>query len=310
MTSAMRFAVDTWAPDYGMSIEADLEASTQEIDVDLETPRDSWVPIAPPPALADAPMRMLFVDGVRRVDARIWIERGASSVAGLCATIAAGAVCVEGERAHLVDARVVRGVFGHGVALSPIVTSCGVYEARQVAGDTPEALVIAVQERMASLEIEATMEAGEADIVVVDGPLRGRGHVRAAVGYVKTQHTQYLPPPLDAVVGRLVAGERTPLFAIAGPWTRFSWYVRLPGPRTHALAGIVRCEIGGDGDVADARRLADQITARLPRFASRPHKDARAPQNLYPIAGLERELRRRLGDPALLERALRVAGHR
>jgi len=30
---------------------------------------------------------------------------------------------------------------------------------------------------------------------------------------------------------------------------------------------------------------------------------------MYPIAGLERELRRRLGDPRLLYRALREAAH-
>ena len=53
--------------------------------------------------------------------------------------------------------------------------------------------------------------------------------------------------------------------------------------------------------------LADLSQAMLPRFASAEYKDARAPQNLYPIAGLERELRRRLGDPRLLYRALRVA---
>ena len=306
----MRFAVEAWAPDYGVSSEVDLDASTQAIDVDIEVPGDRWAPIAPAANLAEQPARLLFVDGVRRVDARIWIEHGASSVAGLCATIAAGVVRVEGSRAQVIDARVVRGVFGHGVAITSIPTSCGVYEARQVAGDTPEALVIAVQDRMAALEIEATNAAGDADIVVVDGPLRGRGHVLAAVGYVKTQHTQYLPAPVDVVVGQLSAGERTPLFAIGAPWTRFSWYARLPGPRTHALAGIVRCEVGGDGEVAAARRLADQLTARLPRFASRPHKDSRAPQNLYPIAGLERELRRRLGDPAFVERALRVAAHR
>jgi hypothetical protein len=48
----------------------------------------------------------------------------------------------------------------------------------------------------------------------------------------------------------------------------------------------------------------------LPRFASEAHKDARAPQNLYPIAGLERHLKRLLGDPMLLERALRTAAAR
>ena len=45
----------------------------------------------------------------------------------------------------------------------------------------------------------------------------------------------------------------------------------------------------------------------LGRYASEPYKDPRAPQNLYPIGGLERELRRRLGDAGLMFRALRVA---
>jgi hypothetical protein len=57
--------------------------------------------------------------------------------------------------------------------------------------------------------------------------------------------------------------------------------------------------------VAEAAALADTVTLSLPRYASRPHKDTRAPQNLYPIAGLERALRRRLGDATLLQRALR-----
>jgi hypothetical protein len=53
--------------------------------------------------------------------------------------------------------------------------------------------------------------------------------------------------------------------------------------------------------------LADCSARSLPRFASAAHKDARAPQNLYPIAGLERALRARLGDQGLLLRALRSA---
>jgi hypothetical protein len=51
--------------------------------------------------------------------------------------------------------------------------------------------------------------------------------------------------------------------------------------------------------------LADLSQACLGRFASTRYKDPRAPQNLYPISGLERELRRRLGDLRLLYRALR-----
>jgi hypothetical protein len=48
----------------------------------------------------------------------------------------------------------------------------------------------------------------------------------------------------------------------------------------------------------------------LARYASAGYKDSRAPQNLYPIAGLERALRRRLGDPGVLYRALRTAAGR
>ena len=59
--------------------------------------------------------------------------------------------------------------------------------------------------------------------------------------------------------------------------------------------------------LAEARAVADRATATLPRFASQGHKDPRAPQNLYPIGGLEKELKRRLGDPRLWYRALRTA---
>ncbi len=79
------------------------------------------------------------------------------------------------------------------------------------------------------------------------------------------------------------------------------------GAIAHPLAGVVRCEASGDHSLADAAALADCTARSLPRFASAAHKDSRAPQNLYPIAGLERTLRARLGDQGLLLRALRSA---
>ena len=70
---------------------------------------------------------------------------------------------------------------------------------------------------------------------------------------------------------------------------------------------MVRCEVSGDQAVEQAVQMADFSASTLPRFVSEPHKDPRAPQNLYPIAALERELRRRLGDARFVERALRKA---
>jgi hypothetical protein len=117
----------------------------------------------------------------------------------------------------------------------------------------------------------------------------------------------YLPPELNAVVGRLAPGERSPLFTLGTSWSRLSWYFRLPATGASPWSGVVRGECSANLALADAAALADRVTAALPRFASEAHKDSRAPQNLYPIAGLERELRHRLGDPQVLYRALRLA---
>ena len=74
--------------------------------------------------------------------------------------------------------------------------------------------------------------------------------------------------------------------------------------------------VGGTSHYSEVNRVrenaigrANEVTVTLPRYASAPHKEARAPQNLYPIAGLENNLRGRLGNQQILERALRVAAH-
>ena len=72
---------------------------------------------------------------------------------------------------------------------------------------------------------------------------------------MKTHHVRYLPDALDTVVGALAAGERTPVFRVdAQPFSRYSWYLRLPGPAGGPWAGIVRCEATGTLPVADDRR--------------------------------------------------------
>ena len=90
-------------------------------------------------------------------------------------------------------------------------------------------------------------------------------------------------------------------------WRRNSWYLQLPGTPGVPWAGIVRLECSADLPAAEVIRLADLTTRLLPPLASSPHKDPRAPQNLVPIGGLERELRHRLGDQQLLYRSLRAA---
>ncbi len=296
-----RYTVEPWAPEYGVAGSADLEEPESNVDPTVEVPADRWAPRRP---LSDPVDDVLFVDGVRRVDANVWIH-GPPATLGLCAVYAAGAVrCTDGE-AKVVDAVVERGLFTSAPDAAPIVTRHGTYEVRPTVGETPERLWLGLQQRMG--ELEGTVAAAHAGtgLVVVDGPLSHHRHVPGAVGYVKTRRVHYLPPALRTVLDELTPGTRTPLFLTTTSWSRFSWYARL-GPGSVA-GGIVRCEVAADRPVAEAAGLADRVTATLPRFASAPHKDPRAPQNLYPIGGLERELRRRLGDPDLMFRALKAA---
>jgi hypothetical protein len=304
----MRFAVEAWAPEYGSPTEAGAMAESEvTVDLSVERPERDWAPIAPPPG-GGPPPTVVFVDGVRRVEARVWVTgEDGDTRPGICASYAAGAVRCD-ERATVVTAEVERGLFCRSASAAPITTRSGTYGLRAAAADDPDALALALQGAMAALE--ARVSAGAVtreELLVVDGPLGERRGVPGAIGYVKTHHVTYLPAELRAVVAGLRPGERTPVFAMGDRFPRHSWYLRLPGEVEHAWAGVVRCEAAADLPLAEVVARADQVTGLLPRFASGPHKEPRAPQNLYPIAGLERELRRRLGDPRLLQRALREA---
>ncbi|MFP5331459.1 MAG: hypothetical protein ACLGHX_03720 [Acidimicrobiia bacterium] len=299
----MRFSVESWAPEYGSPIEPELAETDTTVDPSVELPADQWRPLT-----VDAPRvpTVVFIDGVRRIDANVWIDQGEGPpVYGVCATYAAGAVVCNGD-ARIVDTVVERGLFTSARQAEPIVTRHGRYGVVPTVGSAPEELWIAIQKRMGILEGNVSGALDREGLVVVDGPLSHHTQVDGAVGYVKTQHVHHLPDDLRWILREIPVGRRTPLFQIGGNRQVFSWYLRLATGES-PLSGVVRCEVASVGTVSAAISVADGVTATLPRFASREHKDPRAPQNLYPIGGLERALRRRLGDPLLLYRALRVA---
>jgi hypothetical protein len=303
----VRFTIDPWDPSYGASIQTDLADAVAVPTVDIERPPAEWSAIAPDPCTA--PTDVLFVDGVRRIEARTWIEGGVEPVPGVFASWAAGVVRCDG-RAQLVDVEVGRGVFAPTPALGDVQTTCGRFLAAATSDARPETLNTAINTRMTEVEARVAERSRRStgELIVLDGPLReSTRHLPEAVGVIKSHDVKYLPVELDCVVGALRPGERTPVFRVAARFPRFSWYLRLPGPAGGPWAGIVRCEAGPALSPGAVVALAGRVAAALPRFASEPHKDPRAPQNLYPIGGLERELRRRLGDSGLLYRALRKA---
>lgn len=281
----------------------DDEASPQAIDLDVEVPSSEWRPIAARPEAATS--RIKFIDGVRRIDARVWIERETDVLLGLCASCAAGVVCCDGK-AEIEQALVKRLL----IAPSPegtLVTKHAMYGPLAATDDRLESLMNGLAAGLSALEVEVAARSGSSDMTVIDGPLRGREQISGAIGYIKSHRVGYLTPELNSLLRNLGARERSPVFLVETSWTRYSWYMRLAEAVGHPWAGIVRCEAPATNSRYEVVGLADAAVATLPRFASEPHKDGRAPQNLYPIKGLENCLRSRLGSAELLYRSIRLA---
>jgi hypothetical protein len=315
--ASMSFTVDPWDPGYGQAFAEDLDSSgglsesSAELNLDVEMPAEEWLPLDPDPAVA-VPETVLFLDGVRRIDARVWVHGGGlQPVAGIAASLAAGLVVCNGL-AHVGDVVVERGLFTAAGDAGDLVTSAGRYVAQAAEGAGLDKLSLALQQRLAFAEVQLAVafratHARDDDLLVVDGPLRGRAHLDRTVGYIKAHHASYLPGPQASVVGALKPGQRTPAFTMGTSWERNSWYLQLPGTDGVPWSGVVRLECSADLKPDEVARLADLTARVLPPFASSPHKDPRAPQNLVPIGGLERQLKHRLGDERLLYRALRAA---
>ena len=303
--------VEAWAPEYGSPFESD-EALGDEGKVDEAVElTGTWSPIA---GHDDGVEQVAFVDGVRRIDARLTIDEPSGPIPGICGSYGVGAVVWDrtqscSEFTHIRIERL--AVFGHGAgAPIPIAEPEISYRSESVAGSDPGLLIQRFHGAMRRSEAELSEELAQSGrFVVADGPINDLSATEK-VGYIKSHRAPYLSPDQAPIVGRVRAGERTPLFLIGkgGAYPRYSWYQRLADlPGGHSWTGIVRCEVSSALPVAKAAEIANRTAAVLPLLASQSHLDPRAPQNLVPIAALERELRRRLGDPSFVQRALRSA---
>jgi hypothetical protein len=301
----VRPAVQVSDPSYGPGLDP-TESETATVDATVEGV--PWRPLAPRPAPAG---ELVFVDGAQQVEAWLTITApdDPQATPGVAFAIAAGAVVAgPGRPASIVALRVRRAVLTVGERRLAM-PSVGGFAWESRAGAAREATGIArrVGQLRQELELSLAEEVAAPDrLVVLDGRL---SFVRDApgpvVGAIKSHHRMYLPPDHARAVVALAVGERTPLFAIGED--RLSWYQRLPGSGCAGWAGILRGELARAVGLSEARRLADRAAAELPRFAGRPHRDPRAPQNLGPVAGLEERLRHRMGDRRLALRAARRA---
>jgi len=309
---------DPWRPDYGGDVEAALatqEGTGIQVDPTIET-ADWSKPLEPGPGPGGP---LLFVDGVRRVELRVMAEDGDRRAWGLAGSYAVGAVRSAGRASY---ERAVVGrllALGGAIATSDLVVPAGssgtvTYRAIAVPGDDPEAPLQTLQNEMRETEGRLAAELAPTGLVLADGPLHYPHTPDAAVvGIAKRMVASYLEGEPAALLPRLVPGQRTPLFALGRQvLDRFAWYQRLIHlrPPWHELSGIVRCEVRMALGIGRALALADRVAVELPPYAGRPGIDPRAPQNLTPVGALEIELRRRLGHPELLRRALQTELHR
>jgi hypothetical protein len=276
--------------------------------VDPAVEMAEWEPLE---GVDDGEERIAFVDGVRRIDARLTLDDlELGPVAGLCGTFAVGATLWDRAaiRSEVVAVRIERWAVlagGRTETLPPVDLEPG-YRTTTSASQDPGNLIKELHTKMRRAEGETATQLANGGFVVADGPLNDLS-AHPTVGYIKSHRVTYLQPEQNAVVGQLAPGQRTPLFTIAD-YRRYSWYVRLAMlPGGHSWTGIVRCEASGALPRQTVRLIADRTAAVLPLVASEAHLDPRAPQNLVPIAALERELRHRMGDPRLTYRALRGA---
>jgi hypothetical protein len=302
--------LDPWAAEYDGAIQIPEGGDEPSVRVDVGVESRTWAPVRPAPAAL--PRRAFFVDGVRRIEQRLLIDDSGRTVFGLLASFGVGAVEV-GSAARVGHERVGRLlVAGGGLAPEPFEIAIGsralAFEPETVADNTPAAPVQGLQNAMRRSETGlAERLAPEADVVFLDGPLTFLASARGpVVGIVKKQLRPYLEAGPAALLPRLAVGERTPLFLIEqAREPRYSWYLRIgvPRPVDSSLAGLVRLETAASLELAGVRSLADTSARYLPRFASDPVRDPRAPQNLYPVGALEARLRHRLGDSLLIRRA-------
>jgi hypothetical protein len=303
-----RIFVEGWAPGYGAPLDPDESLSPAEGTVDPDVETAAWAPVD---GEDDGVTEITFVDGVRRIDARLILEDpDAGPVPGLCGTFAVGAVTwdrVE-PRSHVGADRIERwAVLPPGRdEVFPAVDIQPPYGTMTAHDDDPSAPVRALHTAMRSAEAHLAAALSQDGFVIADGPLAELAP-RPVVGTVKSHRVLYLDPERNRVVAALAPGQRTPLFTFGG-YARYSWYVRLAEVAGgHAWSGIVRCEAATSLPLADVLGMAGRTAALLPIVASEPHVDPRAPQNLVPIGGLERVLRHRMGEAGLVLRRLREA---
>ncbi len=330
----MYLRLDPWATEYNTAYHAEDVSNEAKANVDayFERAAADWQAIKPQTPNSNW-NELIFLDGSRRVEARVLLEDDKRQAAfGALGSYGVGAVSCCPERSRparvlmadnlLVTERIC--ALGSGQQLdnfsvkTQLASQLGEFHYRVIstAERDAEAVVRRLQTEMREAEkhlASRLLNLYPEALIICDGPRPYLGSEVNVIGYVKTIHEPRLGQRELDVVRRLNQGERSPIYLVKNSKKEqqyFEWFFRLrdPNPWLYSLAGMVRLQAYAGSEpesrLKEVQQLADWLAGQLPRFASRQHQDPRAPQQLLPIRALEAELSRRMGHPQIVRRRL------
>ena len=303
--------VEPFDSSYGAGYRADEE---DEHTVECRVVEDAGNFRIHRPPDAGRPVRLCFVDGVRRTEAHLTrTNLKGETITGLAGAWGAGAVLIGPDGPATIDhVEIGRAVVFAGGQQVRLLPNPGGWRwmSLSVESEDSHAAPQHLQHLMRDAEAAiADRLVADGWLVVFDGPLHRirRSRTTPVVGYVKTHHRRTLAVEHWQTVPDLAVRQRTSLFAMKGD--KYACYIRVgdPGPWAGPWAGIARLEVPASSGSDQAIATVDRAARWLPAFASAQHRDARAPVNLTPVARLERHLHHLLGDSRLALRAVREA---
>ena len=190
----MRLKVDTWDPEYGSSFEAidpDLDDATLTA---RQVEGETWAPIAPdaPPAR----LRIGFIDGVRRIDSRLFAEDTSGIAPALAGSWAVGVAWADRPPTigpvRIGRELVIGGKLNHAGLQIRIGAAVLDYRSSSVPGNTP---IDPIQGLQNAMRLAESGLAGDLfatvgfDLFVLDGPLTYFAVAGPVVGMIKRQNS-------------------------------------------------------------------------------------------------------------------------
>ncbi|SHK28109.1 DNA double-strand break repair nuclease NurA [Thermocrinis minervae] len=291
----------------------EIEESPQVVDL-AEEPRAYK---GKPP---EEPIKIAFVDGVRRTEYAVYlVDREGSSYSGAFVSLASGSILLE-----LSSINHVRDSLDYIMEKYLVVNYPGSlqeeevlgFKVRNTEGDVSSYINYILREEM---EVQSTKEVlkQNPDLVICDGSLsyKLKNLSHPIVGYVKTIKKLFIPKEHTNLIQELNVGERTPIVKVHYQRTheeeekveRYTWYVKLS--EGTGISTVARLETFSTLPLEEVVRIANLTTGILYRFASKPFQDVRSPQNLLPIGKLEKFLRSHLGNHTFIRRVIERAFH-